>query len=119
MPTIVLAELYAGAYLLDQPDRVLLGISELRIDVGLLGFDEPCAEEFGKLRGRPRRLGIARNPVDLMIATVALVCDLLNNPPTCPAAAPFIDVQVRRDPHVPADAGTAHFDETVSNNPWV
>lgn len=76
MPTIVLAELYAGAYLLDQPDRILSGITELRNDVGLLGFDETCAEEFGKLRGQLKRLGIIRNPVDLMIATVALAYDL-------------------------------------------
>ena len=72
MPTIVLAELYAGAYMLDTPERILLGIHELRRDVGLLDFDESCADEFGKLRGTIKRLGIQRNAVDLMIAAVAL-----------------------------------------------
>ncbi|MGC8639153.1 MAG: type II toxin-antitoxin system VapC family toxin [Isosphaeraceae bacterium] len=76
MPTIVLAELYAGAYMLDAPARVLEGIHELRKDIGLLAFDETCAEEFGKLRGQLKRLGIQRNAVDLMIAAVALAHDL-------------------------------------------
>lgn len=70
MSTIVLAELYAGAYLLDVPDRILLGIDESRKDGELLGFDETCSEEFGKLRGWLNRHGIQRNPVDLMIAAV-------------------------------------------------
>jgi len=76
MPTIVLAELYAGAYMLDVPDRILMGIEELRKDVGLLDFDETCAEEFGKLRGWLKHRGIQRNAVDLMIAAVALAHDL-------------------------------------------
>ena len=41
MPTIVLAELYAGAYLLDQPAPILRA-SGLRKDVGLVDFDEGC-----------------------------------------------------------------------------
>jgi tRNA(fMet)-specific endonuclease VapC len=76
MPTIVLAELYAGAYMLDVPDRILMGIEELRKDVSVVGFDETCAEEFGKLRGWLKRGGIQRNPVDLMIAAVALAHNL-------------------------------------------
>jgi tRNA(fMet)-specific endonuclease VapC len=76
MPTIVLAELHAGAHLLEVPDRILVGIDELRKDVGVLDFDEACAEQFGKLRWWLRRHGIQRNPVDLMIAAVALVHDL-------------------------------------------
>ena len=76
MPTIVLAELYAGAYILGTPERILVGIDELRKDVDLLNFDENCAEEFGKLRGTLKRLGIQRNPVDLMIAAVVLSHDL-------------------------------------------
>jgi tRNA(fMet)-specific endonuclease VapC len=76
MPSIVLAELYAGAYMVDVPDRVLIGIAELREDVGLLDFDESCAQEFGKLRGALKRHGIQRNAVDLMIAAVALAHDL-------------------------------------------
>jgi tRNA(fMet)-specific endonuclease VapC len=76
MPAIVLAELYAGAYMLDQPDRILAGIDELKKDVGILPYDERCAEEFGKLRGIFKRRGIVANPVDLQIASVALAHDL-------------------------------------------
>jgi tRNA(fMet)-specific endonuclease VapC len=76
MPTIVLAELYAGAYMLDPPDRILAGIEDLRKDVGVLVYDERCAEEFAKLRGALKRQGVVANPVDLMIASVALVHDL-------------------------------------------
>jgi tRNA(fMet)-specific endonuclease VapC len=76
MSSLVLAELYAGAYMLDQPDRVLAGIGELRKDVGLLVYDDNCAEEFGKLRGVLKRRGVAANPVDLMIASVALANDM-------------------------------------------
>ena len=51
MSSVALAELYAWAYIVAQPDKILAGIDELRKDVGLLPFDERCAEEFGKLRG--------------------------------------------------------------------
>lgn len=73
MPSIVLGELYAGAHLLDEPARILAAIADLRRDVAVLVYDERCAEEFGRLRGILRRLGVAANPVDLMVAAVALV----------------------------------------------
>ncbi len=72
IPAIVLGELYAGAYLLDTPDPILAGIQELRRDVGLVDFDAASTEEFGRLRGWLKRHGSPRNPVDLMIAAVAL-----------------------------------------------
>ena len=62
MSSIVLAELYAGAYMLDQPERILAGIEDLRKDVGLLTYDEKCAEEFGKLRGVLKQRGVVVNP---------------------------------------------------------
>jgi tRNA(fMet)-specific endonuclease VapC len=76
IPAIVLAELYAGAYMVDRSDRILAGIEELRKDVGVLPYDERCAEEFGKLRGVLKQRGISANPVDLLIASVALAHDL-------------------------------------------
>ena len=75
LSSIVLAELYAGAYILDQPGRILAGIEDLRKDVGLLAFDDKCAEKFGKLRGVLKQRGVTVNPVDLMIASVALAHD--------------------------------------------
>jgi tRNA(fMet)-specific endonuclease VapC len=44
--------------------------------VSFLLDTERCAEEFGKLRGVLKRQGVVVNPVDLMIASVALVHDL-------------------------------------------
>ena len=76
IPSIVLAELYAGAYLLDAPTKILTAIDDLLRDVEVLVFEERCAEEFGKLRGVLKRKGRSTNPVDLMIASVALVHDL-------------------------------------------
>jgi tRNA(fMet)-specific endonuclease VapC len=76
MSSVVLAGLYAGAYMVDQPDKILAGIDELKKDVGVLPYDERCAEEFGKLRGVLKRQGVVANPVDLMIASVARVHDL-------------------------------------------
>ena len=61
--------------MIDRPDRILDGIEELKKDFGILGFDEQCAVEFGKLRGAGKRLGLNTNPVDLMIASVALAHD--------------------------------------------
>ncbi len=45
-------------------------------EVGLLDNDRDCANEFGQVRVRLRRTGIEVASVDLMIASVALVCDL-------------------------------------------
>ena len=45
-------------------------------DVGVLDFDHPCAEQFGKVRGGLLRQGISVPTADLMIASVALVHDL-------------------------------------------
>ena len=45
-------------------------------EVGLLDNHRDCANEFGQVRVRLRRTGIEVASVDLMIASVALVCDL-------------------------------------------
>lgn len=49
--------------------------NELLNDVTILDFDKPCAIEFGRLNGRLLRIGLTVNPVDLMIAAVALIYD--------------------------------------------
>jgi predicted nucleic acid-binding protein len=69
---VTLAELHAGAQMVGS-SRILTSIRDLRTDVGLLDFNEPCAEEFGRLRGVLHRSGLAVNPPDLMIAATALV----------------------------------------------
>jgi tRNA(fMet)-specific endonuclease VapC len=76
VPTIVLGELYAGAYHVANPAALLLKISDLLSDVQILDFDHDCAEQFGKVRGSLLKKGIAVPTADLMIAAVALVHNL-------------------------------------------
>jgi tRNA(fMet)-specific endonuclease VapC len=74
--TVVLAELYAGAYKHPNPNRLLTLIADLIPEVTILGFDETCAEEFGKVKGGLAQKGLSVPDVDLLIASVALVHDL-------------------------------------------
>jgi tRNA(fMet)-specific endonuclease VapC len=76
IPTIVLAELYAGAYRHPSPARLLSLIEDLLREVHVFDFDADCAEQFGKLRGALLQQGIAVSVPDLMIAAVALVHDM-------------------------------------------
>jgi tRNA(fMet)-specific endonuclease VapC len=74
--TVVLAELFAGAYKLPRLARILAFINDLLQDVGVLDFDSACAEQFGKDRGTLLRRGIQVATADLMIAAVAMVHNL-------------------------------------------
>ena len=76
IPTIVLAELYAGAYKHPAPARVLILIADLLQEVDVLDFDSSCAHEFGQVRGTLLTQGITVSRMDLLIASVALVHDL-------------------------------------------
>jgi tRNA(fMet)-specific endonuclease VapC len=74
--SLVLAELYAGAYHLPDPAPLLAKIQDLLTDLRVLPFDADCAEQFGKIRGSMLRQGVGFSTVDLMIASIALVHDL-------------------------------------------
>lgn len=76
IPTIVLAELYAGAYKHSHAPRLHSLIADLLQEVNVLDFDAACAEEYGKLYGALSQQGLAVPVADLMIATVALVHNL-------------------------------------------
>lgn len=76
LPTIVLGELYAGAYKHPASGRLLALIDELLEEVQVLDFDVDCARQFGRLRGDSLRAGKPFSSVDLMIASVAIVHDL-------------------------------------------
>ena len=76
IPTIVLAELYAGAYRHPNPARLLALIADLLQEVTILDFDLSCSEEFGKVKGGLGQQGISVPDMDLLIASVALVHDL-------------------------------------------
>ena len=76
IPTVVLAELYAGAYHVSNPAPLLLKIADLLNDVQVLSFDQDCAEQFGRVRGILLQQGISVPTADLMIASAALVHNL-------------------------------------------
>lgn len=76
IPTIVVGELYAGAFRHSNSSRLLGLISDLLQEVHVLDFDIACAERFGQVRGQLLRQGISVRTLDLMIASVALVHDL-------------------------------------------
>ena len=72
VPTVVLGELYAGAYHIGDPGPLLQKIADLLNDVQVLDFDHDCAEQFGKVRGSLLQQGISVPTADLMSAAVAL-----------------------------------------------
>ncbi len=76
MSTVVLAELYAGAYNHPNPTKLLALIADLLQEVAVLDFDSPCAEHCGKLQGGLLRTGITGPVADLMLASAALVHNL-------------------------------------------
>ena len=76
MPTIVLGELFAGAYKHPDPTRLVNLIQDLLQEIHVFDFDADCAEQFGRLRGQSLRQGTPVSTVDLMIAAVAIVHDL-------------------------------------------
>ena len=76
IPTIVLAELLAGAYKHPDPARLLALIDDLVAELTVLDFDSQCAEQFGRVRGQLLQTGISVSSADLFIAAVALAHDL-------------------------------------------
>ena len=76
VPTVVLAELYAGAYKHPSHTRLLTLIADLLTEVKVLDFDLHSAEQFGRSDGHLRQQGVQVPTADLMIASVALVHNL-------------------------------------------
>ena len=76
IPSIVLAELYAGAYKHPNPPRLLSLIADLLQEVQVIDFDAACAAQFGQVRGTLLQQGISVSRMDLLIASVALVHNL-------------------------------------------
>lgn len=72
VPTVVLGELYSGAYHVNNLAPLLQKIAELLKDVQVLDFDHAGAVMFGKVRGKLLKQGISVPTTDLMIAAVAL-----------------------------------------------
>jgi len=76
--TIALGELYVWAFRRSHPAPVLQTIEhDLLPDLKVPDFDSDCAREFGRIRGQLLQHGIAASRMDLMIACVALVHNLI------------------------------------------
>jgi tRNA(fMet)-specific endonuclease VapC len=73
LSAIVLAELYDWAYGRNPPDPRLKVLEDFLNDLVVLPFDPACAEQCGKLRSTLRPRGITIPPLDLLIASTALV----------------------------------------------
>lgn len=75
--SISLAELYVWAFKKGKPSSALSAIDAmLRNEVNRLDFDDDCAKQFGRLRVELIGRGVVVNPVDLLIASVAMAYDL-------------------------------------------
>jgi tRNA(fMet)-specific endonuclease VapC len=75
--SLALGELYVWAFGKADPSSRLSAIEVmLRDEVNRLDFDDDCAKRFGQLRVELLRQGIRVSPVDLLIASVALLYDL-------------------------------------------
>lgn len=76
--TVVVGELYVWAYQRVNPAPLIQQIeNDLLHDVQVLDFDSDCAKEFGRIRGNLLQQGIAVSRMDLMIASVAQVHNLI------------------------------------------
>jgi predicted nucleic acid-binding protein len=76
MPSLVLAELHAGAHLRPDPTPYLRQIADLRTFIDVIDFDVASAEAFGRLRGYLQPRGLTVAIIDLLIASVAVAHDL-------------------------------------------
>jgi tRNA(fMet)-specific endonuclease VapC len=74
--TVVLSELYTGAYKHPQSTKVLALVKDLLQEVAVLDFDAMCAEECGKTQGDLLRKGIVIPVADMLIAATAKAHDL-------------------------------------------
>jgi len=78
IPTIVLGELYAWAYRRANPLSLIDKIeNDLLEDVAVLDYDHVCCKAFGRLRAVLAQKGRKTGRLDLMIAAVAVVHDLI------------------------------------------
>ena len=76
IPTVVAGELFTWAYRRPEPARLLNVIErDLLVDVLVYDYCLESSRTFGELRATMLSQGIVVNPVDLMIAAVAITRD--------------------------------------------
>ena len=74
--SVVKAELFYGAMRSTHPGRTLARQQTFLDRFTSLPFDDRCAEAYGRIRARLSALGTPIGPNDLLIAAIALACDL-------------------------------------------
>jgi len=72
LPAVVLGELAYGAWKSQNPSRALAKIQDLKGDYPVIGFDEECAIQYGRIRAELQRAGLLIGANDLLIAATAL-----------------------------------------------
>lgn len=73
--SIVLAELYAGVYLLADPQKRLAELVDLLSTIRVLDFGEAEAKTFGQIRAELKPKGKTINALDLLIGAAARAND--------------------------------------------
>lgn len=72
VPTIVIAELYKGAYCSQKIEQNLTRINHfLNLIPMIVDFDQQAAVEFGKIQGELRKQGKPTGEIDAIIAAIA------------------------------------------------
>jgi tRNA(fMet)-specific endonuclease VapC len=76
VPTIVVGEFYAWAFMNAATARRLENLHNVLGDLSILTYDVECAQQFGRLRGILKSKDVTVPDADLMIASIALAHDL-------------------------------------------
>jgi len=69
--TIVIAELYKGAYCSQRIEENLDRVERFASMIPVFEFDRNASEEFGKIQGELKRMGRPTEKLDALIAAVA------------------------------------------------
>ncbi len=69
--TIVIAELYKGAYCSQKVQENIININQFSSLITVINFDENAAEEFGKIQAELKSIGKPTGVLDAVIAAVA------------------------------------------------
>jgi len=75
--SIVIAELFHGAFKSANPIKNLAVVRELTDTFTSFSFDDRAAEHFGHLRADLEKRGMSIGPYDLQIASIAVTRDLV------------------------------------------
>jgi len=75
--SITVAELYFGAYNSQFIEKNLKIVESFLIPFDIIGFDEKCAVEYGKIKSILKREGNVIGELDMQIASVALANGLV------------------------------------------